>query len=316
MSPSSTDPSTAALQARVNRVHLRSRLGLEDAREARVLGQGRGLLHIENWVALHKVIRCAVTMLGLYGRGRRNARRIGLRENVLTLPHLPAVFDGFSVLHISDPHFDIATDMPGVIAERVAGVACDIAVVTGDFRAATSGPWQAAVDGMRSVSTVLRAPTYAVLGNHDSLRMVPSLEALGVRVLLNEALPIERNGERIWLAGVDDPHYYRTDNLERACDAIAEDEISLLLAHSPEIYRQATHAGFDLMLCGHTHGGQICLPGGVPVLTNADCPRQYCVGAWRYHGMHGYTSRGTGVSMVDVRLNCPPEVTLHRLRRG
>ena len=70
------------------------------------------------------------------------------------------------------------------------------------------------------------------------------------------------------------------------------------------------------MLCGHTHGGQICLPGGVPVMTNADCPRKYCVGAWRYHGMHGYTSRGTGVSMVDVRLNCPPEVTLHRLRRG
>ena len=90
----------------------------------------------------------------------------------------------------------------------------------------------------------------------------------------------------------------------------------MLLSHTPELYRQAAHAGFDLMLCGHTHGGQICLPGGVPVLTNADCPRRYCAGRWRHHRMHGYTSRGTGVSMVDVRLNCPPEVTLHRLRRG
>jgi len=67
------------------------------------------------------------------------------------------------------------------------------------------------------------------------------------------------------------------------------------------------------MLCGHTHGGQICLPGGVPLLTDADCPRALARGAWKYHNLIGYTSVGAGSCIVDVRLNCPPEVTLHRL---
>jgi hypothetical protein len=82
------------------------------------------------------------------------------------------------------------------------------------------------------------------------------------------------------------------------------------------VYRHAAHADYDLMLCGHTHGGQICLPGGVPLLTDADSPRSIARGAWRYHGMIGYTSVGAGTSIVDVRLNCPPEITLHRLRRA
>ena len=69
------------------------------------------------------------------------------------------------------------------------------------------------------------------------------------------------------------------------------------------------------MLCGHTHGGQICLPGGVPILTDSDAPRAFARGAWNYRGMAGYTSVGCGSSIVDVRLNCLPEVTLHHLRR-
>ena len=90
--------------------------------------------------------------------------------------------------------------------------------------------------------------------------------------------------------------------------------MSILLSHTPETYRQAADAGFNVMLCGHTHGGQICLPGGIPVLTLADSPRALARGPWRYREMVGYTSAGTGTSIVDVRLNCPPEVTLHRLR--
>ena len=73
-------------------------------------------------------------------------------------------------------------------------------------------------------------------------------------------------------------------------------------------------AGVDLNLAGHTHGGQICLPGGIPLMVNASCSRRYCKGPWRYHALDGYTSVGSGVSMVDVRLNCPPEITIHRLR--
>jgi hypothetical protein len=70
------------------------------------------------------------------------------------------------------------------------------------------------------------------------------------------------------------------------------------------------------MLCGHTHGGQVCLPGGVPILTDSGSPRAFARGAWRYRGMAGYTSVGCGSSIVDARFNCPPEVTLHRLKRA
>ncbi len=94
---------------------------------------------------------------------------------------------------------------------------------------------------------------------------------------------------------------------------IPEGEPSILLAHSPEIYKQACYAGFQLMLCGHTHGGQICLPGGFPLIVNAQCPRRICRGAWRYDSLQGYTSSGCGSSIVPARFNCPPEVTIHEL---
>jgi len=170
------------------------------------------------------------------------------------------------------------------------------------------------VNALRLVRPHVKNAVYAVLGNHDSLRMVPHFESMGIQVLLNESVKIERGGAAIYLAGIDDPHYFRTDNMEKAAEDIPPDAVSVLLAHSPEIYRQAAHAGFSVMLCGHTHGGQICLPGGIPLMVNARCLRRYCKGSWRYHALAGYTSAGSGVSMVDVRLNCPPEITLHRLR--
>jgi hypothetical protein len=70
------------------------------------------------------------------------------------------------------------------------------------------------------------------------------------------------------------------------------------------------------MLCGHTHGGQICLPGGYPLTWDARCPRRLAAGAWSYGGMAGYTSVGAGSSVVNARLNCLPEITIHRLCRG
>jgi len=146
--------------------------------------------------------------------------------------------------------------------------------------------------------------------------MVPGLEAIGIHLLMNEHTVLQRNGAEIHLAGIDDPHYYRADNLEKAVEEIPEQAVTILLSHSPEIYRNAAYAKCDLMLCGHTHGGQICLPGSIPLMRNADAPYALCAGPWRYVGLQGYTSRGSGVSVVDVRLNCPPEVTLHELRNG
>lgn len=302
------------LEARVSRFHLRQRLGIESEKEARIFGQGFNFFHLENWYSAHAVIRGVLRLAGLLGRGRRNALRIEVRRNDLELPGLPPCFDGYVLLQLSDLHLDMNADMPGALMSALQGLDYDVAVITGDVRAKTVGPFEPAVDALRRVRVHLQDPVYAVLGNHDSLRMVPGIEALGIRLLLNESVALRRGAEALYLAGVDDPHYFGTHNLEKAAEGIPANAPSVLLAHSPEIYKHAAHAGFSAMLCGHTHGGQICLPGGLPLLYNARCPRRYCRGPWRHGAMSGYTSVGSGVSMVDVRLNCRPEITLHRLR--
>ena len=90
---------------------------------------------------------------------------------------------------------------------------------------------------------------------------------------------------------------------------------SILLSHTPEIYQQAAHAGFDVLLAGHTHGGQICLPGSIAITLQAPLPRAFGAGAWRYGRMAGYTSVVCTIGVVAVRFNCLPEITLHRLER-
>ncbi|MDD5035574.1 MAG: metallophosphoesterase [Methylococcaceae bacterium] len=304
------------LAARVGRCHLDQRLGIEHDREAWIFGQGRTFFHIENWYSIHSLIRGALRLSLLLRRGRRNARCMEIRRHEFVFEHLPEAFEGFTLLQLSDLHLDIAADMPDALIEalrRVEGY--DACVLTGDYRVKTFGPYQQALDAMARVREYLHGPVYGVLGNHDSIRMTPGLEALGIRILLNEAEAFERGGQKLWLAGIDDPHYFRADNLEKATDPIPEGAVSILLSHSPEMYRHAAYARFDAMLSGHTHGGQICLPGGVPIIINANAPRELCNGPWRYQAMQGYTSAGAGSCIVDVRLNCPPEITLHTLRR-
>lgn len=309
------DHAYAALERRVGRLHLKRRLGIERDREARIFGQGINFFHIENWYSVHALIRHTLRLAALHGRGRRNARHIEVRHNDIVIPTLPEAFHGYTVLHISDLHLDMSPDIPAVLAARVRELDYDICVLTGDFRAKTYGPYEAALEGLARVRVHMKDEVYAILGNHDTLRMVPGMEALGVRLLLNESVALTRGNATLHLAGIDDPHYYQADNIEKAAEHIPHDALSILLSHSPEMYQHAAHAGFNVMLCGHTHAGQICLPGGRALLRNARCPRRYCAGAWRYHDMIGYTSAGSGVSIVDVRLNCPAEVTLHRLRR-
>ena len=119
------------------------------------------------------------------------------------------------------------------------------------------------------------------------------------------------------LAGIDDPHYFATDNLALAYEGIPDEAVSVLLSHSPEIYRDAAYVGFDVTLCGHTHAGQICLPGSIALTYNSAAPRFTGGGSWSFDLMQGYTYAGTGSSVVPARFNCPPEITLHRLsRRG
>jgi predicted MPP superfamily phosphohydrolase len=196
----------------------------------------------------------------------------------------------------------------------VTGLDYDLCVLTGDYRGDTYGRYDTTLAGMKKVRSALNGAVYGVLGNHDTICLVPGLEEMGIKILLNESVTIERDGQRIHLAGIDDAHFYRVDNIEKAASGIPHGEFSILISHTPEVYRQAAHADFDLLLSGHTHGGQICLPGGFPITLDSVLPRSMGSGAWKYHDMVGYTSVGAGVSVVPVRFNCPPEITLHHLQ--
>lgn len=304
------------LEQRLGRYHCRLRLNLEAEREYPGNDNRHRGLVIEHWEGGRGLIRLALQLSLMQPLGWRNARALRLSHNDVVLAHLPPAFQGYTLLHLSDLHLDMGPGLVEALIETVRDLEYDVCVITGDFRAKTHGPCQAALDGMARLYPRLNGTVYAVFGNHDSLHMVRPLEMLGLRLLFNEAVALQKGDQAIYLAGVDDAHYYRADNLEKAAAAIPEGAVALLLSHTPEIYRQAAGAGFDLMLSGHTHGGQICLPGGFPLYVNTRAPRRYCRGAWRYRSLLGYTSSGSGVSIADARFNCPPEVTLHRLLRG
>ncbi len=306
----------SSLERRLGRLHAQQRLGIESDHEAQIFGQGLNFFHIENWYSVQSVIRTVLKLSGLYWRGRTNAERVVLNRNNVTCAKLPPLFDGFAILHISDTHVDMNERAMTRLAELVDGLEYDVCVLTGDFRAKTFGPHDAALKGMATLVGHLKPPIFGVLGNHDTIRMLPGLEAMGIRMLQNECEAIERGDQSIYIAGIDDAHYFRVDNIEKAASQIPHGAFALLLSHTPEIYRQAAHAGFDLLLSGHTHGGQICLPGSIPITLDSVLPRRMGAGAWHYGNMIGYTSVCAGSSGVAVRYNCPPEITLHRLSRG
>lgn len=306
----------AVLEARVGLMDLRQRLGLEGEHEAHIFRQGTHFFHLENWLPMHRVIRAALTLTGLHGRGKRNVLNIQCRNNEICLESLPPGFDGYTVLHLSDLHLDMSPAHVERLIESVQRLPSDACVLTGDFRFRTFGSYAVALEALERMRPYLGERVYAVLGNHDTIRMVPSIEALGISVLMNESARIVREDEALTLVGIDDAHYYRTHNFHKALAGVAPDACTILLSHTPEPYRHAAHSGISLMLCGHTHGGQICLPGGIPIITDCDTPRAMARGAWRHNDMVGYTSVGCGSSIVDVRLNCLPEITLHRLQCG
>jgi len=298
------------LEQRLGRRHARQRLGIEKDHEAQVFGQGINFFHIEN---LAPLIRAGLMATGLYWRGISNAAKVDIRHNRIESPHLPKAFDGFTIVQLSDLHVEMSEAAMECVIDLLGEARYDVCVLTGDYRGETCGPYDKTLAGMARVRAALKGPIYGVLGDHDTICMVPGLEAMGIRMLLNESDVIERGGQRLHLGGIDDAHFYGMENIEKATAAIPHDEFSILISHTPEVYRQAAHADFNLLLSGHTHGGQICLPGGIPITLDSILPRSMGSGAWKYHDMIGYTSVGAGSSIVPVRFNCPPEITLHHL---
>ncbi len=305
-----------SLRLRLGTARLRQRLTTQIYHVAGEAHQQDLLFGLGKVVDIDVLVRRSARLLGIYGWGYRNFTDLRLTENRVRHPRLPAGLDGFRLLQLSDLHLDLDPAMGQAIRARLAGVAYDLAVLTGDFRNTTDADHGPSVEQTLCILGAFNKPVYAVLGNHDFIEIVPPLERAGLRFLLNEAVEVVRNGASFHLGGVDDPHFYKTHDLAGLRDAIPADAFAVLLCHSPETYREAAGHGFDLMLSGHTHGGQICLPGGHALVKVCDVPRRLLAGAWEHHGMLGYTSVGTGSCGVPLRYFCPPEITLHRFERS
>lgn len=295
---------------------LRQRLHRQANLRARLVHQGEGPMAVERLIPVDRMITAALGLAGLAVRGRANCLdwRIITREQPLA--NLPPAFDGFRVLHLSDLHIDCVPGFAESLIQSLSGIAHDLAVITGDFADHPAGHFEQCLDDIARITAAVAPDPIAILGNHDIIEIVPHLESSGLRVLLNENIRLERGGDDLWIAGIDDPHFYRTHDFEKARHGIPQGACSILLSHGPETYDEARHYGFNFMLSGHTHGGQICLPGGIAIVRNGRCPGAQFSGAWHHQGMHGYTSRGTGSCGVPARFNCPPEITVHVLRRA
>ncbi len=261
--------------------------------------------------------RALLSLTGLLPRGLRNANEPLLREFTFSFRTLPEAFDGFRILQLSDFHFSERPGFIDAVCGIVTGVRCDLCLLTGDYRFNRQAPCRSVYAGMRRLIETIspQLGTVAILGNNDMSDFVSGFRPLGIRVLVNESTAVSQGGEEIWIAGVDDPHDFFCDSLPLAIRDVPAGAFTILLAHSPEIIPEAEQFGVDLYLCGHTHGGQVCLPYFGQVFLNARCERRYSAGRWRHGDMQGYTTTGIGASTIPLRFNCPPEAVVIELRR-
>lgn len=288
-----------------------------EARDEKHTPFGPRQRHWGDFKRLLIAFRIFLKVTRLFDAGARRALDLRLVERTLSHPDLPPEFDGYRLLHLTDLHLDGMPGLDAVIAGLVQDRQVDLAAWTGDYRWRVHGAHEQVLPGIDMIVRAISAADgqYATLGNHDPAAMVDGLEALGLRVLANETVSIRRGAASLHITGLDDVHYFYTD-LAAAALAQAPAGFKIALVHSPEAAHLAANAGYALYLCGHTHGGQVCLPGGTPILTNSAFHWRHAWGMWRRGRMIGYTSNGAGTSGLPVRFFSRGEVTLLTLRRG
>jgi predicted MPP superfamily phosphohydrolase len=242
------------------------------------------------------------------------------------LPRWPERLDGFTVALLSDFHYDpyfSAHPLHASIA-MVNGLRPDLIVLTGDFVSMPQfGDRRKGALAAEPCARLLRQMTaphglWAVMGNHDDStdrkRVTQALQAENIRVLANQSEAIERDGARIWLAGVNDV-LNKTADLPKTLRRVPAGEAVILLAHEPDFADEAARFPVDLQLSGHSHGGQVRIPL-LPPLYLPPLAKKYVWGTYQVGPLALYTNAGLGTFGVPVRLNCPPEITLLTLRQS
>jgi predicted MPP superfamily phosphohydrolase len=240
---------------------------------------------------------------------------LSIERQEIYLRRLPAKLDGLRVVHLSDFHYGPLVNPQHL--QRAVKVANDLRpdliALTGDYISQDRGyaaPCAEVVGKLRA-----RHGVYAVLGNHDhwtDAQLIADLfRAEDIRVLVNEGSRMDLHGESFWLAGVDDT-MVGLEDLSLALAGARHNELKLLLAHNPTILRRAARAGVDLVLSGHTHGGQVTWRSEK---SRSGRPRRRMLrGLGRRGNTQIYVTRGLGTVVLPIRYGCPPEISVLDLR--
>lgn len=256
---------------------------------------------------------------------------IEITEPEIKLSNLPAAFDGLRVAQLSDIHLDEFTEpfFLRMAIDRVNRLRPDVVLLTGDFVTYELLPKKFPRRAAWKCASILRQiecpQRYAVLGNHDvAIRgetVIDALSSIGVTVLRNSFTALQRGSSRIWLTGLDDAIEGHTDLDLTIPEFIRNrtDEPVILLCHEPDVVDfvvpHPVGPSVKLMVSGHTHGGQVRIPGLGPINLPA-WGKKYVEGLFRFGDLQLYVNRGLGTVGVPFRLNCPPEITLFTLRRA
>lgn len=250
---------------------------------------------------------------------------IDLVENTVRIPHLPSSFGGFRIIQLSDIHLDEFTEPYFLehIVQRVNSLAPDLVVVTGDFVTRGSLTFlnsRHAAYRCAEILSKLKAPhVYTILGNHDVSVSAPlvigALRSAKIPVLVNEHVPIERAGSRFWLCGSDDAGTRHPD-LDLTLPEKPDGPV-ILMVHEPDyadtVLQHPRGKLVDLMLSGHSHGGQVRIPFYGPLIL-PPMGEKYVMGNFRLGQMQLYVNRGIGSVGLPFRFDCPPELTMHTLQ--
>jgi predicted MPP superfamily phosphohydrolase len=262
------------------------------------------------------------------------ANRPQLVSIEVPLSRLADCWDGFRIAQLSDLHYDNHFSVVPIrkAIDIINRLQPDLVVATGDFVTSphVSRRWSAGVRVGKAAAKIIEpcaqllaqiragSGTIAALGNHDvdtdATHIIEVLQSHEIPVLRNRSVPLEREGKRLWLAGVDDVLAGKP-RLDLALKGIPPDEPVVLLAHEPDWADYVANHPVDLQLSGHSHGGQIRIPFiGAPYLPAL--ARKYPWGLRQIGRLALYTNVGIGTIDVPIRLDCPPEVTLITLRKG
>jgi predicted MPP superfamily phosphohydrolase len=244
------------------------------------------------------------------------------------IPNLPDAFQNFRFVQISDLHLEEFTEAWFLedVVRRVNALAPELVVITGDF--ISHGPlphafaWKTAGLAAEILSTLTAPQRFGILGNHEAVvgpsHVIPVLEAHGTPILVDSYTPIERGRDVLWLCGADDAGVLRPD-LNLTVPPFTHGAPTILLCHEPDyadhVRKHPRFPAIDLMLSGHSHGGQIRLPVLGPLIL-PPMGQKYTDGLYRIDHMQLYVNRGIGTVGLPFRLNCPAEITHITLTRA